>query len=147
MKTNIRRLTLCLAAAWAVLSGGCDQEPLFWDISQEYPPIEPLIKGSPSQIVECGGNLYVSNGDMWEYTPTPGNWHRMDQPGAQIKVVAAANNRLFALSWAGTIYERTGSGWKNHDTVDNAEQLFGAGNYLFIGARTGTAGAPDGYKV
>ncbi|MDR2661891.1 MAG: hypothetical protein LBC31_02715 [Treponema sp.] len=151
MKANIRRLTLCLAAAWAVFYGGCDQEPLFWDISQEYPPIEPIIEGAPSQIVECSGMLYVSNGDVWEYN---GNWHKIDQPGAQIKVVASitastggSNERLFALSWAGTLYERNGSGWKNHGDVGAAEQLFGAGDNLFIGVLTGTAGAPDGYKV
>jgi hypothetical protein len=150
MKANIHRLALSLLAAWAVLYGGCDQEPLFWDISQEYPPIEPLIKGAPSRIVECDGRLYVSNGTVWEYTP--GNWHKMEsQPSVEIKTVASitvsSGERLFALGWNGSVWKWDGSWTHTASLGNNAEQLFGAGNELFAGVRTGTAGTSTGYSI
>jgi hypothetical protein len=159
MMKTIRRLAYCLAAAFVLLYTGCDQEPLFWDISQEYPPIEPIIEGAPSRIVACdltadtGSELYVSNGDVWEYTP--GDWHKMNpQPDSQIKTVASitvstggTTERLFALDWNGGVWQWNSSAWTKTVSLPNAEQLFGAGDNLFAGVRTGTAGTSTGYSI
>jgi len=136
----------------------CDQEPLFWDIAHEYPPIEPLIKGSPSKIIDVTYSnpartvLYVSNGDIWEWdtsTSSNPNWREMGpQPGGKIKTVASAAGCLFSLDWDGKIKKFDGSTWSSvSGTYGKPEQLFGAENYLFAGSLTGAPGTSTGYSI
>jgi hypothetical protein len=134
---------------FALLVGGlvinCTQEPLFYDIANEIPPIEPIIGGGPSRIVELGGNLYVANGSVWEYD---GNWwYTIDQPPGHIKAVASTGGELFALNRDGALYRRNGSIWDNVGAPPTTEQIFGANGYLFAGVRTGTAGTANGYSI
>lgn len=135
----------------------CDQEPLFWDIANEIPPIEPLIKGSPSNIVsvvESGANpvLYVSNGTIWTWdtnTSVDPAWQKMPtQPGGKIKTLAAAGSFLFSLDWDGNIQKWDGTAWSPvTGTAGKPEKIFGAGSYVFAGSLTGTAGSPGGYCI
>jgi len=139
----------------------CDQEPLFWIIAHEYPPIEPLIEGSPSRIAEVTYPnsdpdlvrtvLYVTNGEIWEWnvsaSPHP-NWSNIGSPGGKIKTVAATDGHLFSLDWDGNIRKFDGSVWSSVGGISGKpEQIFGAGACLFAGSRTGTAGAKDGYCI
>jgi hypothetical protein len=137
----------------------CDQEPLFWDIAHEYPPIKPLIEGAPSRIVSAtypplsknNPVLYVSNGEIWQCdTNTDAAWRKMyPQPGGKIKTLAAGNGYLFSLGWDGRIRKWDGTAWSGplSGIIGTPEQIFGVENYLFAGALTGTAGAPDGYCI
>jgi len=136
---------------------GCDQEPLFWDIVHEYPPIRPVINGSPSRIVSIiyspnpNPVLYVSNGDVWECdTNNPDLvWEKMPlQPEGKIKTLAATENYLFSLDWDGNIKKWDGTGWPELSVpVKGTEQIFGAKESLFAGALTGTSGASNGYCI
>jgi hypothetical protein len=60
-KNATKMLLLCMLIA------ACNQAPLFYYISIETAPIEPIIKGAPSEIVELGSppKLYVSNSTIW----------------------------------------------------------------------------------
>jgi hypothetical protein len=136
---------------FALLAGGlvmnCTQEPLFFDIANEIPPIEPIIGGAPSRIVEIGGNLYAANGNIWEYY---GNWYKITQPPGHIKAVASAGSTLFALTRDGVLYKRVGINWipvGGSSSNSFMEQIFGANGYLFVGALTGTAGTANGYSI
>jgi len=148
----------------------CDQEPLFWDIVHEYPPIRPVINGSPSGVVsitypeQSNPVLYISNGTIWEYdTNTDPNtdlvWQKMSpQPaGGRIKALATTKGYLFSLDWNGNIKKWDGSLWTELQTgitgtiegIPIPEQIFGAGDYLFAGALTDEekSGKKDGYCI
>jgi hypothetical protein len=122
-------------------------DPLFWDISNEYPPIEPLIEGAPSPIVNDGAKLYVSNGAVWEYAHGGGDktWKKMpSQPPASIKMVAtvtsaiSTNYKLFALGWNGNLYQYF-NGWSRVPGDPGGwERLYGAVDKLFAGTGEGT---------
>ena len=144
--------------------GSCDQEPLFWDIAHEYPPIEPAIKGAPGPVVELttpNHILYVSNGDVWRYdfgipdSYGKPRWERMSlQPGGNVKTLAAASDgsadRLFSLDRNGNIKQLDGSVWTTLSVpwgAGRAEHIFGAGDWLFAGVLTGTSGEPNGYAI
>jgi len=140
-----------------ILFTACDQEPLFWDIAHEYPPIKPIIEGSPSRIVaakypsQSKGNpvLYVSNGEIWQCDTNTTElpvWQKMSpQPrGGKIKALAALDDYLFSLDWDGKIRKWDGTEWSRDpltETIGTPEQIFGAGNFLFAGAKTGTPGS------
>jgi len=152
---------LCLLLSFLFIA--CDQEPLFWDISQEYPPIEPIIKGAPSRIVTVEYTdsnaptgkatvLYVTNGTVWEWdtsTSSNPNWRKMTtQPGGKIKTLAAADEYLFSLDNNGNIRRFDGLEWLSiSKPAGTPEQLFGAGKYLFVGSLTGARGEKDGYSI
>jgi len=144
----------------------CDQEPLFWDIAHEYPPIEPIIQGSPSRIVAATYPspdpsqskekpvLYVSNGEIWQCDTNTDDlpmWQIMSpQPRGKIKTLAAPlEGYLFSLDWDGNIRKWDGTEWSLplKETEGKPEQIFGAGNFLFAGARTGEPGTANGYCI
>ncbi|MDR2701899.1 MAG: hypothetical protein LBB72_05675 [Spirochaetaceae bacterium] len=137
----------------------CNQEPLFWDIAHEYPPIKPIIEGAPSRIVSAtypslsklDPVLYVSNGEIWECdTNTDAVWRKMSpQPGGKVKTLAAVEGYLFSLDWAGNIRKWNGTAWSNPlaGITGTPEQIFGAENYLFAGALTGTPASNEGYCI
>ena len=163
MKQNIPRrlitlLPLLSALLFCVVLLGCDQEPLFFDIATEYPPIKPVIKGHPTQIVATTsspspweGKLYVTNGDIWVYNAAPGQcyWARMYNPSGTVRELAVAGNMLFALDSDGKIYRFNDPIWESITVAVGAgkpERIFGAGTILFAGSRTGAVGK-DGYCV
>jgi len=148
---------LFLLLFFSFLFTTCDQEPLFWDIAHEYPPIEPSIKGSPSRIAAVtysdSTRLYVSNGEIWEWNITESlhpNWQNIGTPGGKIKTVAGTNGYLFSLDRDGTIRKFDGSAWSPSpiDGISGTpEQIFGVGNYLFAGSLTGKVAEKDGYSI
>jgi hypothetical protein len=134
----------------------CDQEPLFWDIAHEYPPIRPIIEGAPSRIVSLTKTnpvLYVNNRhNIWEFDTNTNDavWHLFPRPPVdKIKTLATTVGYLFALDWDGNIRKWNGMAWSEPlaGIFGKPEQIFGAGNYLFAGALTGTAGTSNGYCI
>jgi hypothetical protein len=103
-----------------LLMFSCTQSPLFLYISNEYPPIEPAIGGSPSRIVEHDGKLYVNNSAaVYECDPTtttPYKWEWFAAPGKVYMLASTAptGGDLYALGWpyspdAGKIWKHNGS--------------------------------------
>jgi hypothetical protein len=153
MKKSIISLIILCA-----LFTACDQEPLFRYIAEEIPPIEPLIKGSPSAIVALESEtpdrpvLYVSNGDIWTWdtkTYEEPAWHKMSpQPGGKIRTLATAGSFLFSLDREGKLKRWDGNTWVSVSVITGMpERIYGAGAYLFIGSQTGTPGSPSGYCI
>jgi hypothetical protein len=90
----------------------CDQDPIFYDISQEVKPKDPYIPGSPTKIVELSGNiLYVSNGKLL-YTYNGSEWSRVDKPSGLITDLAAVQNTLYCITDNTGLYHYTGSSWE-----------------------------------
>ncbi|MDR0586482.1 MAG: hypothetical protein LBG26_04520 [Treponema sp.] len=124
----------------------CTQEPLFWYIYLEYPPIDPIIKGAPTEIVEYNGALYVANREsVWKYNysggPNLNQWVQTgSKPSGPILAVAAVNSAgtavgLYVLVEGGAIYKSTdgGDNWTQGVSKHGAQKIFGAYEKLFIG--------------
>ena len=135
----------------AIVLTSCDQEPLFWDIAHEYPPISPDVYGSPSKIVELGSSLYVTNAvGVWKYDPVFPFWVPMvdnDTPSFVAKDLAVAGTNLFALDRNGNIWKWNNPGWSIIYAEINTEKLFGAGTYLYTAVLTGIRGSSSGYSI
>jgi hypothetical protein len=94
----------------------CNQDPIFYIISQETAPRDPRIEGAPTNLVvfkrESQPILYVASGRLhWYARPKDvpdgaPSWdsgsHSIPQPGGKIKGLAATKNHLYALCLNGT---------------------------------------------
>jgi hypothetical protein len=142
-KTRITRLLSLLFLGGLVLIS-CNQAPIFYYISNEYEPKEPLISGGPTRIVEFQGKAYVSNGTIYRYSPgtsgVKGTWAalRNGAPKA-VKDIAVTERYLYALSVPGAgmgsavLYRMDAAeNWK--EAAKGALQaIYGAGDSLFAG--------------
>jgi hypothetical protein len=146
----MKRILMNIAlAASILLLFSCNQSPLFYNISKETPPKDPVVAGTPSNIVYFtgSGKLYVANGRIWEYDGI--TWKQTaGQPSGDFKEVAATTGTgaaLYALSVEGTGSTSTKL-WKNIDgttwtlVTNNTGYpilggIFGASDTLFAGAR------------
>jgi len=99
---NIILLRVSIIAMLFIL-GNCN-DPVFYTISQEVAPIDPLIKGSPTNIVLFKDAMYVaSSTKLFRYKGDEENkwgWDIPDsQPGGNIAQIAAVNEYLYALCY------------------------------------------------
>jgi hypothetical protein len=155
MKKNIVFLIIICA-----LLAACDQEPLFWDIAHEIPPIEAMI--DPAYNIVANNSdpakpvLYVASEDVWTWDTNDWDtdvrkpaWKKMSpQPGGKIRMAAVTGTTLFSLDWNGTIKKFDGTNWSGVTVpAGKAERIYGAGNYVFAGCLTGTPGTKDGYSI
>jgi hypothetical protein len=119
----------------------CTQEPLFWYIYGEYPPIDPIIAGAPTEIVEANGKLYVANRkSLWicDTSALFPMWGQTFSPGASIKAVAATPDTtpamVYVLYEGGSIYSTAdGIAWNGPVALPGAQQIYGARDKLFAG--------------
>lgn len=90
----------------------CDQNSIFYDISQEVKPKDPYIPGSPTKIVELSGNIpYVSNGkSLYKYDGSA--WSPVDKPSGTITDLAAVQNTLYCITDNTGLYRYTGGPWE-----------------------------------
>jgi hypothetical protein len=140
MKTIYRFLTVLFAFPFFAALTTCTQEPLFYYIHLEYPPIEPIIGGAPTEIVKAGNVLYVANQkSLWEYDMSVLNprWVERSKPSSEfIKAVAATTTDLYVLDVGGSIYKLNGTNWDPLGHISGAEQIYGADDRLFIGTKS-----------
>jgi hypothetical protein len=140
-------------------SVSCTQSPIFFSISQEVPLREPLIKGTPTNIVEwydgVNNGVYVANfSSLYRYQkPSEGEapvWESIgDLPEGQIWGLAATNDFLYLLTSSGLWKtENTGDTGLSWQTVGNAssdypsiQKIYGNSNRLFAGTYTGSPGS------
>jgi hypothetical protein len=141
----------------AALFASCSQSPLFFDISKEVAPKDPIIPGSPSKMVASAvtgtNRLYIANGYMWSYDGA--SWTRTTQPSGTVRDLAATTSALYALTVDGTSSTTTRL-WKTTDGTTWAEvtkdsfynfidSIYGAKDTLFVGAHP--TGSTDTYGI
>ncbi|MDR3160365.1 MAG: hypothetical protein LBU28_01980 [Spirochaetaceae bacterium] len=119
------------------LLGSCNQDPLFYDISNEVKPKEPVIPGTPTKIVEAGGKLYVSNRtDLFEFSQ--GSWNRIAGPPGRITDLASGESGPYCITEDSRLYSGSGSVWTPVDNQNlegyTLQSIYGEGGSLFIGA-------------
>jgi hypothetical protein len=113
----------------------CNQDPIFYNISQEVKPKDPEIPGSSTKIVASGNDLYVSNGRaLYKYDGS--RWSPIDKPAGTITDLAAAGSTLYAVTGNNTLYRSGGGSWEavpltgtDYSFIQN---IYGTGSTLYI---------------
>jgi hypothetical protein len=116
--------------------GGCAQDSIFYNISNEIIPKDPIIPGSPTKILQIDKELYVASGGIFKYAGSSGGWRALDTaPGGFVADISFTKDTgtLYALTTGSTVSKRRGDGvtW---DKVPNTT------GYPYIHAIFGTAG-------
>lgn len=106
MKTKILYTVLLILA---IFTFSCTNEPIFYNIAQEVPLLDSVVKGNVYSIVEQGEYLYAANGKIFrkgktqEVTNNSNPWKLVDKPDGKIIRLAATDSYLYALSVADPI--------------------------------------------
>ncbi|MDR3335390.1 MAG: hypothetical protein LBT13_10990 [Treponema sp.] len=133
----------------------CPQDSIFYGISYEVKPLDPRIKGTPTNIVTDGDKLYVAskfNKTIYQYGILPSGslgWSTVEPaPGGEIMELAATQDYLYALTGEpGTMSLRrkhTKGADLNWETISpdgvykNLQTIYGAGTRLFASAMIST---------
>ncbi|MDR0785091.1 MAG: hypothetical protein LBE74_04305 [Treponema sp.] len=129
----IKRLFSTILTILAVTTlFSCDQDHIFYKISQEVKPTDPRIMGGPTAIVQLGAKLYSTSrmgGTVHVYEND--SWSRLPSPGGKILELATDNISLFVL--IGEPMETTyikkydGTAW-DEVVHGNFETIIGAGD-------------------
>ena len=123
----------------------CNQDSIFADISVEPPPVDPLIKGSPTNIVLFDDVICVAGiGADTIHSYGSGKWTTL-KPGKQIAALAATSTHLYALVYSDMMdtelrcYDGAAKTWTtiNKGTAVSMQTLFSANDHLFVGAKNG----------
>jgi hypothetical protein len=149
LKKNFVYKAFILSGLLMVLS--CDQDSLFFKISQETLPEEALIKGGPTNIVELDNKMYVASGNTL-YWYSDGHWESGNRPGGTIIGLAATSSDLYALCLSGfgvdIVLKRmnTSGVWspdiKPDSTYPVLQTIYAdsSSTRLFVGARSDSKG-------
>jgi hypothetical protein len=124
---------LALALFSGLLFFSCNQDSIFYDISNESEPIEPRIKGSPTNIVELGGTMYAASIESSRIHGFTGWWYSFRVPGS-IHQLAATGNHFYAILGNNTLYQVFGPLTIPGGTL---QSVYGAGNRVFVGIGPG----------
>jgi len=128
-------------------------DPVFYAISLEVKPVEPQIKGVPTNFVIYDGRMYVASGNnVYAYNKdTEQNkifWSKEAQPGGNIMQIAATSNYLYALCSTDqnndgkTVikrFDKKNSSWSQIggilNNMDKINDIFATNDILFITAK------------
>jgi hypothetical protein len=141
-------------------ASGCAQDSIFYNISNEVAPTDPLIVGGPTKIIRTEEKLYVANGNIYEYDLAGnGTWVGSTKPGGKVQDLAVVSgsggDTLYALSVTGTGLDFGVWEWDKADDVWNPigiagndytviQSIFGGGDKLFAGlSRSNDTGGND----
>jgi hypothetical protein len=147
MKKYIQIILIIITVT--LITGACN-DPVFYTVSREVQPRDPVISGGPANILvfDKYKALYTASGiNIYTYTVTSG-WKRADsQPGGMITHLAASRSYLYALGESGIKRSSTGNGgWEQLGTADKSDykfqSMYGAGGVILIGAEN-----EDNFKV
>jgi hypothetical protein len=137
---TVMALLVILAAA-----GACNQDPIFSTISKESKPLEPRIKGSPSNMVvftrggrdilcvASGSSIYWYRQNEWNNSS-----YSIPAPGGDIIGLAATSSYLYASTDEGLKRIGTSGDWTTITGSDSisVKHVFAANNRVFVGTGT-----------
>jgi hypothetical protein len=142
---------------------GCAQDSIFYNISTEVAPTDPLILGGPTKIVRADGKLYVANGDIYEYDlEGNGTWAGSKKPGGKVQDLAVVSgpggDTLYALSVTGTgldfglwEWDKAGDVWNPIGIAGEdytvIQSIFGGGDKLFAGLSKSNDNGGNDYAI
>ncbi|MCL2834704.1 MAG: hypothetical protein FWD78_16155 [Treponema sp.] len=139
-----------VAVMAAVIFSACNQDSIFADIAVEPPPVDPKIKGSPTNLIFLNDEMYVAavNSKTIHVYSGGGTWRTIAAPD-RIGALAASvqNGDLYALAGSDladmTLYEYDASGvWNPVDKGEadsyRLQSVYGVNGQIFIGASKGS---------
>jgi len=136
MKKKFMYASFILSGLLMIFS--CTQDPIFFKISKEVPPVKPRIPGHPTKMVEfkwdgtnpvmfvaSGDSLHWYNGSSWD----SGLNGISQKPGGRIIDIAATSDCLYALclydsenkATTSVLKRNSGGGWSDI-TINNSSQ-------------------------
>ena len=147
-------LIYCLFIFTVVFIVAACNDPIFYTIYQEVEPIDPRIKGAPSNLVVFNKAMYVASGSVIHRYNGPRDWDddTIDSPGGRILQIASTKAKdesdkefLYALCFYDrssrvefVLWQYDGDDWEalggETDSYDSIQHIFPAGDVLFIGA-------------
>ncbi|MDR2941953.1 MAG: hypothetical protein LBV17_05130 [Treponema sp.] len=145
-KKNLKQFLFYSALALILCT--CN-DPIFYIISKEVKPIEPLIKGVATNFAVYNGSMYVASGSTLHVYKKDGEnskaWRKEAQPGGNILQIASTGNNLYALCSADQnnngraiikLFNKENSSWTEIGGIDNSieriHDIFAVNNTLFI---------------
>ncbi|MCL2094345.1 MAG: hypothetical protein FWH12_09175 [Treponema sp.] len=127
----------------------CAQDPIFFNISIEPEPKDPMIPGTPTNIVVHQGRLYTGTfqGQRIFSFPTNGRWSEWSRPGGSLGELASDGTYLYALVFptgnpleASEIRYYSDGAWHRVNRGGGTgsysiQTLYGAGGTIFAGGQ------------
>jgi len=148
--TRIKRLNLFLVVLFLILVS-CGQDSIFYDISNEPEPKDPLIDGSPTNIVVLKNRIFTGTrmgNKIYYYASSDDNlsWKTITLPTGYLGDLATDGVDLYVLVFLNrdplkssmvrryNLYTDT---WDMSYTVSgySIQTIFGAGNKIFAGGQ------------
>ena len=135
-----------------LITVSCAQDSIFYILSMENEPKDPLIPGTPTNMVIIDDKLYAGtrfSKRIYSYSPVT-SWSYKATPVASLGDLAAIGTDLYALLYPGNPadgsiirkYDVTKANWDNEDIDSDvpeyrAQTIFSAGGKIFLGAMKG----------
>jgi hypothetical protein len=123
----------------------CRQDAIFYAISIDVEPVEPLIGGSPTNIITVGDNIYAAT--RWGkkiYQFNGHGWSQIAGPGGNVYELASDGTDLFALVFPGgdplksaEVRKYNAGAWTHipNDSRYLIHTIYGAGGKIFAGGQ------------
>jgi hypothetical protein len=127
-----RRIPAWILAFSLLLFFSCKQDAIFFHVSEEIEPKDPLIEGTPSKVVESSGDLYVANTKhLWKYSA--GAWSALGRRGFAVSV-AVTSNYIYVRSNKFNLFRSNDNGatWSLVSNLSNVQAIYTANDILFI---------------
>jgi hypothetical protein len=130
--------------AAGLLFFSCDQYPIFFAISQEVEPVEPKIKGTPTNIVNTieGSEtvLYVAskfNSEVYRYDDS--GWSNLPDVDGDILELASDRTYVYALTGdpmsITTVWKYESGRWASVKSREEIQSIYGSDGQVFYGAK------------
>jgi hypothetical protein len=133
---------LALALFFGLLFFSCNQDSIFFDLSAEIEPKDPLIGGSPANIVSTSNNYVyaasMGSSTVYRYRYSSG-WSKPYSVPGGIGQLAATDDYLYAISRNNTLYQydpNTGAG-DSRVPGGKLQSVYAAGEMVFVGIGPG----------
>jgi len=149
-RTRISKLKISLSVLILFLFS-CSQDSIFFDISNEPEPKDPLIDGSPTNIVALKNRIYVGtrmNNKIYCYASNNGvlGWEAITLPSGYLGQLATDGDSLFVLIFQNRDplkssivrrYNVSSNSWDMTYTMSgySIQTIFGTGNMIFAGGQ------------
>jgi len=151
--TFLNKLKIFLAILVLFLFS-CNQDSIFYDISNEPEPKDPLIDGSPTNIVAVKNRVYAGtrfNNKIFCYANNNGTlgWNTINLPSGYLGQLATDGEDLYVLIFQNRDplnspiirkYNISTNTWGTTYTMSSypIQTIFGAGKRIFAGGQYGT---------
>lgn len=127
IQRRVGKLPAMFIALLAMVTiASCDQSSIFYDISNETKPKDPIIPGSPSNMVMFpagSSKMWISNGRLYMFDGS--GWSHQTGPTGTVRSLAVAGSFMYALTIDGGDGTRTHV-WRTSDGASWTELTLSA---------------------